>query len=99
MAHTNEVGQRPIDAMGFGIIPKMLMIDKEITSEAKAVYAYIASYAGAGNDDLPALDVISEHLGISRVKIINYIGDLARCGYLKEEVGHKYGVHLFKIGI
>ncbi len=83
MAHTNEVGQRPIDAMGFGIIPKMLMIDKEITSEAKAVYAYIASYAGAGAVAFPSVTLICEHLGMSEARFRKHRKLLEDKGYLK----------------
>ena len=34
---------------GFGLIPQILMEDKRLTPEAKAIYAYFCSYAGLTN--------------------------------------------------
>ncbi len=40
-------------AMGYGIIPKMVMKDKQLTVEAKAIYSYIASFAGTWKYGIP----------------------------------------------
>ena len=43
-----------IDSKGYGKIPKLVMQDHNLTIEAKAIYAYFASYAGAGTNAFPS---------------------------------------------
>ena len=33
---------------GYGLIPKKISRDKDLTMEAKAIYGYLASFAGSG---------------------------------------------------
>ena len=40
-------------AHGFGTIPKLVMLDPHLTPQAKAIYAYFASFAGAGPTAFP----------------------------------------------
>jgi hypothetical protein len=35
--------------LGYGQIPKKVMMDKRLSVEAKAIYAYFCSYCGGGN--------------------------------------------------
>ncbi len=42
-----------VRSRGFGIIPKLVMQDKRLTGDAKAIYAYFCSYAGAGDTAFP----------------------------------------------
>ena len=37
-----------INCKGYGIIPKAVMLDQRLTIQAKAIYAYFRSFAGAG---------------------------------------------------
>ena len=37
-----------INAKGYGTIPKLVMKDRRLTAQAKAIYAYFCSYAGCG---------------------------------------------------
>ena len=43
-----------INCMGYGIIPKYVMLDPDLTIEAKAIYAYFCSFAGSGNTAFPS---------------------------------------------
>lgn len=54
---------------GYGIIPKKIMRNKDISLGAKAVYAYICSFAGAGKNAFPSLELICEELGMSEKKM------------------------------
>ena len=54
-----------IMSKGYGIIPKLIMKDKSLSIEAKGIYAYIASYAGAGTTAFPSVDLICGDLQIS----------------------------------
>ena len=45
-------------AHGFGTIPKLVMLDPQLTPQAKAIYAYFASFAGAGTTAFPRRSTI-----------------------------------------
>lgn len=47
-----------INSKGFGIIPKIVMQDRRLTRDAKAIYAYFRSYAGAGTTAFPSVSKI-----------------------------------------
>ena len=83
MENINIVGQRPIDAMGFGIIPKLVMLDKDLTVEAKAIYSYICSYAGAGAVAFPSVSLICDHLGMATKRFMKHRKLLEDKGYIK----------------
>ena len=51
-----------IACMGFGIVGKAVMADASLTPEAKAIYAYLASFAGAGESSFPTRDKILSDL-------------------------------------
>ncbi len=38
-----------VNCKGFGILPKYVMLDPDLTIEAKTIYAYFCSFAGNGN--------------------------------------------------
>ena len=51
---------------GYGTIPKLVMQHDDLSVEAKAIYAYLASYAGAGDTAYPSVSIMCKHLGMSR---------------------------------
>lgn len=67
---------------GYGIIPKLVMKDKDLTIEAKAIYAYIASYAGAGKKAYPSVDLICSDLNIGKDRFQKHRKCLIEKGYL-----------------
>lgn len=67
---------------GYGIIPKLVMKDKDLTIEAKAIYAYIASYAGAGKTAYPSVDLICSDLNIGKGRFQKHRKCLIEKGYL-----------------
>lgn len=68
---------------GYGIIAKKAMIDTRLSIEAKAIYAYIASYAGSGNTAFPSVNTILHHLKISKTRFYKYREELIKYGYIK----------------
>lgn len=44
-----------INAKGFGIIPKIVIVDRRLSRDAKAIYAYFRSFAGAGGSAFPSV--------------------------------------------
>ena len=51
---------------GYGTIPKLVMQHEDLSIEAKAIYAYLASFAGAGDTAYPSVSIMCKHLGISK---------------------------------
>lgn len=74
-----------INAQGFGIIPKMVMQDKRLTAEAKAIYGYFCSYAGAGQIAFPSRNKIVSDLGMGIRRYYNHFNLLTKYGYIKAE--------------
>lgn len=67
---------------GFGHIPKFIMLDIDLTVEAKGIYAYFCSFAGSGNSAFPKLSNILYHLQISEKTYYKYYGELVKFNYI-----------------
>jgi len=70
---------------GYGIVPKKVMQDEELSIEAKAIYAYLCSYAGNKNFAFPSVDKIRYDLGISEKRFYKHINQLLDSPYMKKE--------------
>lgn len=70
---------------GYGTIPKIVMQDKRLTIEAKGIYAYFSSYAGAGSQAFPSVKKILEDLCIGKDRYYKHLEYLRKFGYLKIE--------------
>jgi len=81
-----------INSKGFGTIPKLVMQDRRLTTEAKAIYGYFASYAGGGRTAFPGTDKIISDLGMSRSRYYKHFQQLVRHGYIKTEQERKRGI-------
>lgn len=69
-------------SQGFGISPKILYRDRRLTPEAKAIYGYIASFAGNGNSAFPSRDIMLDELGMSSKRYYKHFSLLLQCGYI-----------------
>ena len=67
---------------GYGFIPKIIMKDKELTIEAKAIYAYLSSYTGAGNTAYPSISLMCGDLQISERRFYKHRKLLIDKGYI-----------------
>lgn len=85
-------------SQGYGIIPKMLMKDKELSIEAKGIYAYIASYAGNGSTAFPSVNLICSDLNISENRFHKHKVVLIEKGYIQVEQ-ERTGKGMFKRNI
>ena len=73
-------------AHGFGTIPKLVMLDSQLSPQAKAIYAYFASFAGAGTTAFPRRTNIMRELGIGSVETYyRHFNQLIEQGYLSVE--------------
>ncbi len=79
---TNILEVEGINAQGFGMIAKMVMLDQRLTIEAKAIYSYFCSYAGGGSTAFPSLSKIVYDLKISKDRYYKHFKLLVECGYI-----------------
>lgn len=77
---------------GYGIIAKKVMIDPRLTIEAKAIYAYLVSYAGAGETCFPGYEIILHHLNISKDRFYKHRKLLIQYGYIRVDQEVENGV-------
>lgn len=71
-----------IFASGYGMISKQVMNDPELTIEAKAIYAYLASYSGAGDTAYPSVSLMCGKLNISESRFYRHRKLLEEKGYI-----------------
>ncbi|AFS78363.1 hypothetical protein Curi_c13530 [Gottschalkia acidurici 9a] len=58
------------------------MIDKRLSIEIKAIYVYMASYAGAEDTAFPGVELMIEHLRISEKRFYKYRKELVDQDYV-----------------
>jgi len=81
-----------VNAKGFGIIPKLVMQDPRLTRDAKAIYAYICSFAGAGTTAFPSTEKMCRDLGFGKHETMKKHRDLLeKYGYIKVEQQRENG--------
>jgi DnaD/phage-associated family protein len=73
---------------GYGMIFKKPLKDKRLSIEAKAIYAFICSYTGAGQTAFPGVQLMLDCLGVSEKRFYKYRKQLIDLGYLT--VTHRY---------
>ncbi len=74
---------------GFGHIPKFIMLDTDLTIEAKGIYAYFCSFAGSGNSAFPSRDKILKDLNIGKDRYYRHYNQLITNGYLSAKQERK----------
>lgn len=67
---------------GYGIIPKIVMRDKNLTPEAKAIYSYMCSFAGAGKTAFPSIELMCSELCMTRERFYKHRKLLVAYGYI-----------------
>ena len=82
---------RGIKCLGYGTIPKAVMQDRRLNFKAKALYAYICSFAGNGSTAFPSRATILHHLQITINPFQRYIKQLIECNYIDVEQTKKSG--------
>ncbi|MBQ9042582.1 MAG: helix-turn-helix domain-containing protein [Eggerthellaceae bacterium] len=74
-----------INARGFGTVPKAVMRDPELPVEAKGIYAYLCSFAGAGQAAFPSRKTMLAELGLSKDRFYKYREMLIARGLVRVE--------------
>ena len=81
----NEIKLEGILSKGYGIIPKLVAQDTKLTAEAKAIYSYLCSYAGAGQTAFPSVSLMVHHLDMSENRFYKHRKYLVDRGYVSIE--------------
>ena len=79
----NGVIYEGILSKGYGLIPQMITRDKDLSIEAKAIYGYLAAFAGNHNEAFPSVELICAELGISKNRYFKHRKTLLDKGYIR----------------
>lgn len=99
---TDFIKMQGIFENGYGFIAKKVMKDKRLHIYSKAIYSYICSYSGKGNDAFPSQKLICSDLGISKDSLSKYLKPLKELGYIttkQENNNGKFSNTVYTINI
>ena len=82
---SSKIRMEGIDSLGYGIIPKIVMIDSRLDIKAKAIYAYLCVFSGSGQNSYPKISNILHHLGIAKNTYYKHFNSLMELDYIKVE--------------
>ena len=97
---TDMLVMESIGAQGFGTVPKIVMLDARLSAQAKAIYAYFASFAGAGTTAFPRRATIMRDLNLHPAAYYSHFNLLLDFGYLSVEhrkCGGRFDVSLYRL--
>ena len=90
-----------VNAQGYATIPKLVMKDRRLTPQAKAIYAYFCSYAGCGSTAFPKVSQIMYDLNISNKTYYKHFDLLTEFGYITvvkiKKEGNKFDNNIYKL--
>ena len=96
----DQLRHEGILSKGYGIIPKLVMKDKDLTIESKAIYSYLCSYAGNGDTAFPSVGLMCSDLGISETRYLKHRKTLLDKGYItikRERKDRKWSNNVYTI--
>lgn len=91
MEEQNEFKISGVMSKGYGIMPKMVALDTNLSIEAKAIYAFLTSFSGVGHGVYPSIETIIHYLNISENRFLKYRKELIKNGYITIEKRYKEG--------
>lgn len=77
---------------GYGMLPRLLIMDTRLSYQAKVIYAYLASFSGAGSVAFPKTSLIQYHLGISQSTYQRHMHQLIEANYISVVQRHVDGL-------
>ena len=80
-----------IKSLGYGMIPKSVMIDQRLSVKAKGIYAYFASHTGSGVSSFPKVQNIIFHLNITENTYYTHYKQLINLNYITRDQRHLGG--------
>lgn len=85
---------------GYGLVYQDVMRNRNLSVEAKAIYAYLSSLSGTGNVCYPSIETIQKDMGISKGRLSKYMHELTASGVvekIRERDGNLYSRNVYKI--
>lgn len=95
-----NLGKRSVYREGYGIVAKIVMRDKDLSPEAKAIYAYICSFAGSGTTAFPSAELMMHELNMGDKRFYKFRKELVDKGYisiLKQRNGNRREKNIYQI--
>jgi len=90
--NTDILRLQGVMSQGYGVVPKAVMQDRQLSPLAKAIYAYMCSFSGPGSVAFPSLKKMAYDLGVSKTEtIIKHRRQLEERGYIKVEQQREKG--------
>ncbi|HFU4184081.1 TPA: helix-turn-helix domain-containing protein, partial [Streptococcus suis] len=81
----SRIRNNGMKSLGYGTVPKAVMLDRRLDIQAKGIYVYFCSFTGSGNSAFPKLDNILYHLQISKKTYYKYYNQLVKTNYIEAE--------------
>ena len=72
-----------VNCLGYGVVPKYAMLDRDLSITAKAIYAYFCSMSGSGQTSFPGKETIQAHLKLGNEAYYKHREQLLEQGYLR----------------
>ena len=91
MEEKNEFQISGVMSKGYGIMPKMVALDENLSIEAKAIYAFLTSFSGVGHGVFPSIETIIHYLKISENRFLKYRKELVANGYITIQARYANG--------
>lgn len=76
------------------MVSRKILRDPELSAEAKAIYAYLCSFAGSGGSCYPGVELMMKELQMGKDRFYKNMGFLIRAGIVKksqERNGNRWG--------
>lgn len=99
--HLN-LGKKSVYREGYGIVSKLVMRDRTLSPEAKAIYAYICSFAGSGSTAFPSADLMMSELKMGDKRFYKFRKELIAKGYItiiKQRNGNRREKNIYMINV
>lgn len=81
----NKIVMSGIFGKGYGLVPRLVMQDRNLDTGSKLLYAYLCSFTGSERSCYPSREKICFDLGIGNNTLARYLAKLKDCGYIKIE--------------
>lgn len=93
-------GKDSIYKEGYGIVAKLVMRNRDLSPEAKAIYSYICSFAGSGTTAFPSAELMMHELNMGDKRFYKFRKELVDRGYItiiKQRNGNRREKNIYQL--
>ena len=69
----------------YGIVYQEVMRNPDLPGNSKLIYAYLAAFAGNGDECYPSVETIRKELGMTKTTMYKYMNILVECGVIEKK--------------